>query len=257
MHTAMKPGHKAVVRMACAALAAALVAALAGCQALIYLPLLILAPIMPILQFAIKVAARYGPMLLMLMAEADQPASPTGSPVMLAAEPASALTLPALPDLEMQITNKLATTRGLRSISIVEANRLTPAWLEEQCRLARAQGCQIRMVFVDSRRFAAGDVLQPGTRAALAAAGVRLQAGEGIARRVAGDGAELICLDPPKNLPDAGTAAVMASLAGTVSLNPEPRPAPESGSPTLSGLRADCLTLSGLGAGCLTLNPEP
>ena len=216
MHNGTRTKSDPAARAARVALAALLAAALTGCQYIVFIPLLIITPFMPLIQFAITMAARYGPMLLLLMADADQSASPTGPPTMIAAEPASAIEQTSLPDLEAQITNKLAVTRGLRAVSIVEAGRLTPAWLGEQCRLARAKGCTLRMVFVDSRRFASGDMLKPATRAALDAAGVRLQAGEGLAAHVAGEGAEILCLDAPQDIPDAGTAALMASLAGAI-----------------------------------------
>ena len=203
-------------RMIRAALALMLVAALTGCQYFIYIPLLIMMPFMPLIQFAIRMAARYGPVLIRLMVEVDPAMQPGAPPSMIAVEPANALQLASLPDLETRITNELYSTRGLRAVGLVEARQLTPAWLEEQCRIARAQGWQVRLVFADSRRFASGATLSAETRSALAAAGVRLQASEGLALHAAGKGAELLCLGPPARAADAGEAAVMAAMAGSM-----------------------------------------
>jgi|GEM_PF-5549332 len=133
-------------RSACAALLAAV---MSGCSYFVYIPMLILVPFMPLIQLAIKVAARYGPLLLML-AEAD-PSGANYTPGMIAAGPANALRARALPALEQSLIAEVLSNHNLRAVTLVEAAALTPDWLDEQQRAARARGLSLRIVFVDSR----------------------------------------------------------------------------------------------------------
>lgn len=176
-----------------------LAAALAGCSYLVYIPMLILVPFMPLIQLAVKVAARYGPLLLML-AEAD----PTGAnftPGMIAAGPAHALRAGALPQLEQQLMAEVLSNQNLRAVTIVEAAVLSPAWLDEQQRAARARGLSLRIIFVDSRHPALSDA----ARQACVDRGIALAGTPGLA-------ASLIA-DTPAQFCSAAHASLMASAA--------------------------------------------
>jgi len=194
---------------------AAMALLLAGCQYFIYVPLLIITPFMPIIQFAIAVAARYGPLLLMMMAENEPGTTPAAPPMMIAAEPAGALQATRLDDLETSIEAELASGSKLRAVGIVEIAKLSPQWLEEQARRAHRQNCSLRLVFVDSRRFARGETMTASTRAALAAAKVRLQASDGLARQAAGGSADRLDMTAPEPVSPA-TASIMAGMAGVL-----------------------------------------
>ncbi|NLF39572.1 hypothetical protein GX586_09015 [bacterium] len=159
---------------------------LCGCTAMMYIPLLLVAPLMPVIQLAVKIAARYGPLLLML-AEADPSG---GAPARnIALEPAGVHRIEhrQLADLETQLGMELAGNTSLRSVAILEASRLDPVELERWAGDAATNGLRLRLVFVDSRRFAAGDRLLPGTRALLENAGVPIMVTPGLAEKIVGD----------------------------------------------------------------------
>lgn len=158
-----------------------LAAALAGCSYFVYIPMLILVPFMPLIQLAVKVAARYGPLLLML-AEAD-PCGLNFTPGMIAAGPADALRAAALPQLEQQLMTEVLSNQNLRAVCLVEAATLSPAWLDEQQRAAHARGLALRIVFVDSRHAS----LSHAARAACAARNIPLYGTPGLAASLAAD----------------------------------------------------------------------
>jgi len=184
----------------------------AGCTYLAYLPLLIFAPFIPLIQLALKVAARYGPMLLML-AEAD-PAVTPGAPSMIAAEPRTLTSAMVLPELETVLQREAAQNEALRAVTLVDIARLTPEWLEAEVQRAQRRGWRVRVIFVDSRAAAGGPGLTPATIAALAARGVQVRAGGAVAARVAGAPAQVVSMNPP--VPErisAGEAALLGALA--------------------------------------------
>jgi len=138
--------------------AALLSTVMAGCSYFVYIPMLILVPFMPLIQLAIKVAARYGPLLLML-AEAD-PTAAHYSPGLIAATPADPLRAPALPALEQLLMAEVLSNHNLRAVTLVEAAALTPEWLDEQQRAAFARGLSLRIVFVNSHSPALSDTVR-------------------------------------------------------------------------------------------------
>lgn len=156
-----------------------LAAALAGCSYFVYIPMLILVPFMPLIQLAVKVAARYGPLLLML-AEAD-PSGAHFTPGMIAAGPANALRAGVLPPLEQQLMAEVLSNQNLRAVTLVEATALSPAWLDEQQRAAHARGLSLRIVFVDSRNAS----LSHAAREACAAKNITLCGTPGLAASLA------------------------------------------------------------------------
>ena len=185
----------------------------AGCTYLAYIPLLVFAPFIPLVQLAIKVAARYGPLLLML-AEAD-PAMTPGAPCMIAAEPRALTSGTVLPALETVLQREAAQNDALRAVTLVDIARLTPEWIEAEVQRAQRRGWRVRAIFVDSRAAAAGAGVTPATMAALAARGVQVRAGGAVAARVAGTPAQVVSMLPP--VPEhisAGEAALLGALAG-------------------------------------------
>jgi len=162
---------------------------------------------MPLIQLAIKLGARYGPLLLML-AEAD-PQGVLGTPGLIAAGPSDALRRGALPTLEQQVRTELSSNQHLRAITVVEIARLTPEWLDEQQRLAHAGGVALRIVFVDSRAVRTGTALSPALLAHCRAAGVAVQGTPGLGARVAAG-------VPPKDYSMFVCSAAQASLMGSV-----------------------------------------
>lgn len=181
-----------------------LAALLAGCSYLIYIPMLIIVPFMPLIQLAVKLGARYGPLLLMLV-EAD-PHGTHFSPGMIAAGPPHALRASALPTLEQQILTEVQSNEALRAIVLVEIAKLTPDWLEQQQYAARARGESLRIAFVDSRNLTVSDHV----RRACANAGIPLTGTPGLAQRIA-SGTPFTC--PQSPTASTAHAALLAALA--------------------------------------------
>jgi hypothetical protein len=129
-----------------------------GC-ALIYLPALILAPLQPFIITAVRLAARYGPMLL-LLAETDSnlPGNPKNPEMMIAMSPENPDTA-KLASLETQLATEIANNKKLKYVTIVDVNSMTPEWLAEQIKIAHKKGCKLRAVFVDSRSFSKAQIL--------------------------------------------------------------------------------------------------
>ncbi len=157
-----------------------------GC-ALLYFPMLILVPFQPILMIAAKIAARYGPLLLLLV-ETD-PALPGTPPTMIAVSPADANQCTELCLLDTRLAGELDSNPGLVSVALVESATMTEAWLERQVADAHAQGCQVRLVFVDSRKYRNGVALPDDLIRKINERGVSLLATHGLAYRVAGTSA--------------------------------------------------------------------
>jgi hypothetical protein len=124
--------------------------------ALLYVPALLLAPLQPFLITAVRLVARYGPMLL-LLAETDTnlPGQPE---MMIAMSPANPETA-KLATLETQLATEIANNKKLKYVTIVDINSMTPEWLAEQIKQAHKNGCKLRAVFVDSRTFSEAPVL--------------------------------------------------------------------------------------------------
>jgi len=129
-----------------------------GC-ALIYLPALILAPLQPFIITAVRLAARYGPMML-LLAETDNnlPENPKNPEMMIAMSPENPDTA-KLASLETQLATEIANNKKLKYVTIVDVNSMTPEWLAEQIKKAHKNGCKLRAVFVDSRTFSKTPIL--------------------------------------------------------------------------------------------------
>ncbi len=129
-----------------------------GC-ALIYLPALILAPLQPFIITAVRLAARYGPMML-LLAETDNnlPENPKNPEMMIAMSPENPDTA-KLASLETQLATEIANNKKLKYVTIVDVNSMTPEWLAEQIKKAHNNGCKLRAVFVDSRTFSKTPIL--------------------------------------------------------------------------------------------------
>jgi hypothetical protein len=208
MRTALP--HRSIRPAALAALVAS-VCALSGCF-LTYFPMLLLVPFMPLLKLAVHVAAKYGPLLLLLV-EADPTVVPGEPQTMIAMRPAQAPHC-AMVDLETQLVQEVTCNPNVRRITLLEAERLTPEWLAAETDACAARGERLTVVFVDSRRFAEGSRWSPATDAALRDSGIELYAGEGLAHQVAGPAAPVVAYASPRpmELP-GGASAVLASVA--------------------------------------------
>jgi hypothetical protein len=159
-------------------------AVLNGC-ALLYFPLLLFVPLQPIIMTVAKVAAKFGPLLLMLVVEADPQL--IGTPeTLIAVQPAEFTSQTQLKDLESQLLYETAHTPGLVSASIVDVDSLSEKWLNEQLADAARNGCTIRLVLVDSRNYRTGKVLSEDTLIRLADSGVPIRTVGTLAGRVGG-----------------------------------------------------------------------
>ncbi|MCX7846564.1 MAG: hypothetical protein N2595_00810 [bacterium] len=152
---------------------------LSSCSYLVYVPMLILVPFMPLIQLAVKLGARYGPLLLMLV-EAT-PTNPHLTPGSIVAGPPDALRRCSLPTLEQQVLTELSSNQNLRAIVFVEIASLTPEWLDQQQRAAYARGLSLRIAFVDSHQPS----LSSTTRQLCAAAGIPLTGTPGLGAALA------------------------------------------------------------------------
>ena len=126
-----------------------------GC-ALIYIPALILAPLQPLIITAVRLAARYGPMLL-LLAETDNNLSQ--NPEMMIAMSPQNPDSAKLATLENQLATEIANNKKLKYVTIADVNSMSPEWLAEQIKKAHKNGCKLRAVFVDSRTFSKTPIL--------------------------------------------------------------------------------------------------
>ena len=192
-------------------LAAALPLLFSGC-ALFYLPLLILAPFQPFIILAAKAAARYGPILLMLV-EAD-PQLPGQAPTMIAMQPATLTRETKLVGLEDQLAYEATHNTGIRSIILVESKAITPEWLADLAGQARADGCRLRAVFVDSRAFTSGRQLSSETLDVLNKAGISLRVTEGLAETIVNENAvaERLPIRRRVNENEAAYACLMSAV---------------------------------------------
>jgi hypothetical protein len=187
-------------------------AVLNGC-ALLYFPLLLFVPLQPIIMMAAKIAARYGPILLMLLVEADP--QQTGMPeTMIAVHPAHITPQTQLDDLESRLLYEVAHEPNLVSVAMVDIETMTEEWLRQQLADAAHRGCTVRLVFVDSRKFKQGRQLSENTRITLADAGIPVLTSGNLARRVAGNCGKP--LDPGMPGNRQSDDAAYAMLAGAV-----------------------------------------
>jgi hypothetical protein len=187
-------------------------AVLNGC-ALLYFPMLLFVPLQPVIMMIVKVAARYGPLFLMLLVEAD-PQLPGTPDTMLAVQPAQFTPQTQLDDLESRLLYETAHTPGLVSASIVESDIVTEKWLQQQLSTAADNGWQIRLVFVDSRKYRDGKQLSEAAQIRLADSGIPIRTAGPLAARVGGRCAREI----NSGLPGSRTSsdAAYASLAGVM-----------------------------------------
>lgn len=187
-------------------------AVLNGC-ALLYFPLLLFVPLQPIIMMAAKVAARYGPILLMLLVETD-PQYPGMPETMIAVQPAYITPQTQLEDLESRLLYEIAHEPNLVSVAMVDIESITEEWLHQQLADAMHRRCSIRLVFVDSRKFEQGKQLSEHTQIILADAGIPILTSGKLANRVAGTCGRPLNSDGPGSRQCADAA--YATLAGAV-----------------------------------------
>jgi len=156
---------------------------LGGCF-LAYFPLLMLAPLQPFIMLAAKLAAKYGPMLLLLVETNQQ--LPGEHPTMIAMQPAEITQQTKLNGIEEQIVYEVEKNKNLKAVIIVESKTMTPEWIAEQIRLAYLNGCSVRAVFVNSKSYGTDKKLSLNTITKLKNAGVSLRVTEGLAEKAVG-----------------------------------------------------------------------
>jgi hypothetical protein len=161
---------------------------------------------------AAKVAARYGPILLMLLVEAD-PHHPGMTETMIAVHPAHITPQTQLDDLESRLIYEVAHEPNLVSVAMVDIESMNEEWLRRQLADAAQRGCTIRLVFVDSRKFTQGKQLSEHTQITLADAGIPILTAGKLARRVAGNCGKPLEPGVPNGQSDD---AAYALLAGAV-----------------------------------------
>ncbi len=153
---------------------------LGGCF-LAYFPLLMLAPLQPLIMMAAKLAARYGPLLLLLVETNQQ--LPNECPTMIAMQPAEITEQTQLRGIENQIVYEVENNKNLKAVILAESNIMTPEWLAEQIRLAYNNNCRVRAVFVNSKSYGDTKRLSFTTIAKLKSSGVQLCVTEGFAEK--------------------------------------------------------------------------
>lgn len=153
---------------------------LSGCF-LAYIPLLMIAPLQPFIMLAAKLAARYGPLLLLLVE--TNPQLPNECPTMIAMQPAAITQETKLRGIDEQIVYEAENNKNLKTVILVESKIMTPRWLAEQIRFAYNNKCRVRAVFVDSKSYGTGKKLSLTTIAKLKNAGISLHVTEGFAEK--------------------------------------------------------------------------
>ena len=153
---------------------------LGGCF-LAYFPLLMLAPLQPLIMMAAKLAARYGPLLLLLVETNQQ--LPNECPTMIAMQPAEITEQTRLRGIEEQIVYEVENNKNLKAVVLVESKIMTTEWLAEQIRLAYNNNCRIRAVFVNSKSYGGTKKLSFTTIAKLKNSGAQLCVTEGFAEK--------------------------------------------------------------------------
>ena len=156
---------------------------LGGCF-LAYFPLLMLAPLQPLIMLGAKIAAKYGPLLLLLVETNQQ--LPGEYPTMIAMHPAEITRHTKLNGIEEQIVYEVEKNKNLKAIILVESKTMTTEWLAEQIRFAYLNGCSVRAVFVKSKSYGTDKKLSLTTIAKLKNAGVSLRVTEGLAEKAVG-----------------------------------------------------------------------
>jgi len=91
---------------------------LGGCF-LAYFPLLMLAPLQPLIMMAAKLAARYGPLLLLLVETNQQ--LPSECPTMIAMQPSEITEQTQLRGIENQIVYEVENNKNLKAVILAES----------------------------------------------------------------------------------------------------------------------------------------
>jgi len=186
---------------------------LGGCF-LAYFPLLMLAPLQPLIMLGAKLAARYGPLLLLLVETNQQ--LPNECPTMIAMQPAAITKQTKLNGIENQIVYEVDNNKNLKAVILVESKVMTPEWLIEQIRTAYDNNCTLRAVFVNSKFYGENKKLSLMTTEKLKEAGVKLCVTEGLAEKAVGRNVAVQKIQVPGNNVPFNNGAAYACLMSTV-----------------------------------------
>jgi len=186
---------------------------LGGCF-LAYFPLLMLAPLQPLIMLAAKLAARYGPLLLLLVETNQQ--LPNECPTMIAMQPAEITNQTKLNGIENQIVYEVKNNKNLKAVILVESKIMTPEWLAEQIHRAFNNNCSIRAVFVNSKSYGKNKKLSFTTISKLKNAGIELGVTEGMAEKAVAENIIVRRIPVPGNDLSFNNGAAYACLMSTV-----------------------------------------
>ena len=186
---------------------------LGGCF-LAYFPLLMLAPLQPLIMLGAKLAARYGPLLLLLVETNQQ--LPNECPTMIAMQPAEITEKTRLNGIEDQIVYEVENNKNLKAVILVESKIMTVEWLAEQIRTAFNNDCSIRAVFVNSKSYGKNKKLSLTTISKIKNAGVELCVTEGLAEKAVGENIIVKRIPVPANNLPFNNGAAYACLMSTV-----------------------------------------
>lgn len=141
-------GNKSILYRAYSCVSAALILLLSGC-ALLYIPILLITPFQPLIRLAARVAARYGPLLLMLVVEA--PDVTPGAGLMYAGHTPQCYDEEHVPCIETYLAS-LGESRegGVVAIVVVDAERVDEAWLAHALMPYADGGYRVMGALVDS-----------------------------------------------------------------------------------------------------------
>ncbi len=128
---------------------------LSGC-ALLYFPILILTPFQPLLKLAAKVAARYGPILLMLIVEVPDTTHSDGL-IYATYIPKQNSEYNVL-NLEQQLTEIACSSEKVVAVVLIDAENVDEQWLSQTLSIYDLPGYCAKGMLVDSR-----DVVSRGT----------------------------------------------------------------------------------------------
>jgi len=186
---------------------------LGGCF-LAYFPLLMLAPLQPLIMLAAKLAARYGPLLLLLVETNQQ--LPNECPTMIAMQPAEITEKTKFNGIEDQIVYEVENNKNLKAVILVESKIMTVEWLAEQIRIAFNNDCSIRAVFVNSKSYGKNKKLSLTTISKLKNAGVELCVTEGLAEKAVDENIIVKRVPVPANNLSFNNGAAYACIMSTV-----------------------------------------
>lgn len=173
---------------------------LSGC-ALLYFPILLLTPFQPLLKLAAKVAARYGPILLMMIVEVPDATQSDG--LMYATHIPKENGEYVVQTLEHQLNEIANSEEKVVAVVLIDAENVDEQWLAQTLSLYNVPGYCAKGILVDSR-----DAVSRGT---ISEEALALLQEKGIVMKPMPGRAALVC-NQPQRVEEVSSAYAM--LAG-------------------------------------------